>query len=839
MKRPLLWYVGAWLAGCAAASLWPSLKLPLAVTLTTAALAILIWALQFRRSHCLIVPLLAVTAFGYFSWYDGRNVSSIAQLNSDPEALSGSPIVLNGTIDSPVEIDGDRVSFTMLAREAQIGEGEPMPLREKVQASVRLLKKEEQAEAAKWERTFDIRLNGVLQRPDPSRNFGGFDYRNYLRHRHIHWLVSIKGFQHVMSEPSVERFEPKRLLLLNDRLRKTLAGRMDFVFPEDQAGLMKSLLIGWQDDLDPEQYRQFSKLGLTHILAISGMNVAIFLGLLFWLLKRMRITKESSLLIGISAMPAYVLLTGASPSVVRAGLMAIIAMAAARRGLLKDGLHLTALAAWLMLLAEPYYLFDVGFQLSFLITGALLIGVPRVSRLLPFRSDKLRGTVAITAVSQLVSFPITVYYFNGFNLVSWLANLLFVPVFTLALFPGALASLALGLMYPALGHAAGSLTGWCGRLTLQAIDRMAQAGGGLQLIWPTPSVVWIALYFAGMAALYAAVARRLSPPSGDVPPAASRPASAWPIAAAAVVWATLLYYGYTPDRWSREASVEFIDVGQGDAALIRTPSRKYILIDGGGTLTFRKPGEEWRERRDPYEVGRKVLVPLLKQRGVHKLDFVIASHEDQDHIGGLQAVAEDIPIGQFLFNGTLKPDKTVIRLFQTLLDKRVPLVAAQNEPTIRVDDGTSLYLLWPHGSPSGREQPSPLRIAEKQNNESLIYLLDMQAYRWLFPGDAETPEEGGLLHRFGNNAVASPFAVDVLKVAHHGSKTSTTQQWLDFWRPHAAVISVGARNSYGHPSPQVVQRLGYARTDLFRTDWQGAIRMRITPRGIRTETALK
>lgn len=832
MKRPLLWFVGAWLAGCAAAAAWPSLKVPLAATIAAAIAAAACWTLHVKKSNLLIVPLLAVTAWGYFGWYDNRNVSSLSDIASDLDTISGSDAVLSGTIASQVEIDGDRASFTLLARKLQLGEGETRPVNENMHVSVRLLKQTEQGEAAHWERTDEVQLSGVLQRPDPSRNFGGFDYRKYLRHKHMHWLVSVKGAEQVTATPSQSVLDPSRLLLINDRLRQSLAGRMERIFPEDQAGLMKSMLIGWQDDMDPQQYRQFSKLGLTHILAISGMNVAIFLGLLFWVLKRLRITKEASLRIGIAAMPAYILLTGASPSVVRAGLMAMIAMAAARRGLLKDGLHLAALAAWLMLILEPYYLFDIGFQLSFLITGALLIGVPRVGRLLPIRSDKLRGAAAITIVSQLVSFPITVYYFNGFSLLSWLANMVFVPLFTLVLFPGALVSLTLGIVFPAIGHAAGTLTGWLSRLTLHAIDWLAQAGG-LQLIWPTAPVAWIAGYFVFLLALYASISRKFAPPDQyyELPASGPRPSSSWPIAAAAVVFAALLWYGYTPDRWSRQAFVEFLDVGQGDAALIRTPSRKFILIDGGGTLTFRKPGDEWKERSDPYEVGRKVVVPLLKQRGVHKLDIVIASHEDQDHIGGLQAVAEDIPIGSFVFNGTLKPDMTAKRLFQTLLDKHIPLIAAQSAKTINVDDNTAVYLLWP--------QATPLRIEDKQNNESLIYLLQMQSTRWLFTGDAEKPAEEAVLRSY-EGAERSPFPmpIDVLKVGHHGSKTSTTQMWVDFWRPRSAVISVGARNSYGHPSPQVVQRLESARTSLFRTDRQGAIRMLITSQGIRTEAAI-
>jgi competence protein ComEC len=296
---------------------------------------------------------------------------------------------------------------------------------------------------------------------------------------------------------------------------------------------------------------------------------------------------------------------------------------------------------------------------------------------------------------------------------------------------------------------------------------------------------------------------------------------------------SLLYYGYTPDRWDPNGWVEFIDVGQGDAALIRTPKGKHLLVDGGGTLTFRKPGEEWKERHDPFEVGRKTVVPLLKQRGVHQLDAVILSHEDQDHSGGLQAVVEEIPIKQFLFNGTLKPDTKVKTLFQTLLDQNIPIIGVHDNQEFKADAETALRFLYPFAD---HKEASDIRIAKQQNNYSLVFLLTMKGHTWLFTGDMEKDAEADILQSRNKPDYHPP--VDVLKVAHHGSKTSTTEAWLDFWKPKVAVISVGARNVYGHPSPQVVSRLEEHKTELYRTDIQGAVRMEIGKDGISIRSKL-
>ncbi|WP_052488056.1 DNA internalization-related competence protein ComEC/Rec2 [Gordoniibacillus kamchatkensis] len=836
MRRPLLWYAVAWIVGAAAAgSAWFVLPRPASLWIALGAVmaAAAIWLCKLPRANMLVVPLLAAAAFGYGEWRDGRNVTAIVDAAAtDTGALSGIEATALGRIVSPVDVDGDRASFEFEAHELRLGDsGTPIALRERMRVNVRLLAQQEQAAARQFERTDRVEVSGILLRPEPGRNFGGFDYREYLRRHHIHWLLSVKGIAHVERSAAGSQLGTDRLLLWSDRLRAALAAKMDSIFPADQSGLMKSMLIGWQEDMDPEQYRQFSKLGLTHILAISGMNVAIFLGLLFAVLKRLRLTRESTLLVGIAAMPGYVLLTGASPSIVRAGIMSMMALYAARRGWLKDGLHLAALAAWAMLVWEPYYLYDVGFQLTFAITAALLAGVPRIARLLPIRKEALRQAAAITIVSQLVSFPITVYYFNVFSLLSWLANALFVPVFGTLLFPASLVSLLLGLVWMPLGRVSGALTGFLSRWTLWAIDRLA-AVDGFQLIWPTPSPLWIAAYFATLALLLAALTRRFAPRDYEPPPGTAAQPSVWPVAACAAALALLLVYGYTPDRFSRTATVEFLDVGQGDAALIRTPSRKYILVDGGGTLSFRKPVDDWKERRNPFEVGRSVVVPLLQQRGVHKLDMVIATHEDQDHIGGLQAVAEQIPIGRFAFNGTLKPGATAERLFRTLLDRGVSLVPARRGSVWQADAETKLTVLAPG------ENSEKLRIADKQNNESVAFTLELYGRRFLFTGDMEAPEEEDILH---SPAVSTtPTApIDVMKIAHHGSKTSTTSAWLDRWRPQLAVISVGARNSYGHPSGVVLQRLWTARIPAVRTDLSGGVRFVVAPQQFRFETKLK
>jgi competence protein ComEC len=845
MKRPIVVFVILWVIGYVIAMQVELAWLSLSVCLCLGGAAVIIYMMRIPGRLLLCAVLLVGVSAGYYQWNDQRNVSALPPLAPEEE-LAGRDAVLRGRLAGPVTVDGDRASFAVEADTIRFPSNtDAFPLHgERVQVSLRLLHREEQAQAAGWQRGDALTLQGLLRSPSPARNFGGFDYSRYLRLHRTHWLFTAKGTDQAQLEPARLRTSIVQLLRWNDGLRDTLAGRMDHIFPQRHAGFMKSMLIGLQDDLDPERFQQFSELGLTHILAISGLNVAVFLGVCIWIMRKLRLTKETYLLISICLLPAYILLTGASPSIVRAGLMAMIALYAVRRGLLKDALHLTAIVAWLMLLWNPYYLLDVGFQLSFLVTIGLIIGVPRVTALLPFSSSIINNTLAITIVSQLISFPISIYYFNQFSLLSWVANAVLVPVISLVVFPAGLIALAGGLIYAPIGQSVGWMLGWLNDVIFWSTD-VLQLFHKFRMIWPSPGVLWISTYYALLWILYGLLAQRkklLTIEGGEEPnviPMASLQSPGrkrnWgnrlhaeyqvrlALVLAVCAGVLLLSMGYNPERWNRAGLIQFMDVGQGDSILIRTPQGQYVLIDGGGTLMFRKPGEEWKNRKDPYEVGRKLLVPLLKKRGVNQLDMVILTHQDADHSGGLQAVVEQIPIKQFIFNGTFKPNEGIEKLFRTLLDRKVSLISMEQGEPVELEPGTRLQFLYPLA-----DESDAIKIKAEQNNQSLVFLMEMEGTRWLFTGDMEKSSEDELLSELQNSAkIMFADRIDFLKIAHHGSKSSTTEAWLSYWNPHNTVISVGATNSYGHPAPEVVNRVSQAGARIFRTDQMGEVQVEV------------
>ncbi|MBW4080204.1 ComEC/Rec2 family competence protein [Paenibacillus sp. S150] len=929
IKRPLLSFTVCWVIGSAAGCLFSGHRL--LIYGAGCLLLLAVCAVSGRTGWKTIVVLgasLAAAAL-YWEWNEGRNISLLpVALGQSVMELDEACVTAVGVIVSPVERDGDRVDFTVkLSRmrlggndgadsaESDIGTAEEQKQgnaqdqggmqkqaeaeKQEVSRKQEDAKKQEEAQlqgedtageliavqiklqaeseiaiAAKWRRGDQVVLAGELEQPGEARNFGGFDYRAYLLTQRIHWLLKGNGTGSVQAEPPAS-WSPSNILRWNDAARAALGAEMDRLFQEPHAGYMKGLVLGIQDDLEEGMFKQFSQLGLTHILAISGMHVAVYVGAVLFILKRIRFTRETALTITVLMVPVYVLLSGAGPSIVRAGIMSMIALLAARFGLLKDGMNILAAAALIMLVWNPYLLLSVSFQLSFLVTAGLMIYMPLAAPLLRWLPRWLGSAVSVTLVAQLVSFPLTIYYFNQFSLLSFAANLLFVPFITFLVLPLGTLALLLGRFW----NAAAGMTAHAAELlndaTFGAVEWMNGFSGSV-LIWSSPSLLWICTYYGLLYGLLYVLQRRsearlapqvmedeTKPLAELVQPQGGRKGR-WGVAGrredgryvlpsmpflmpASLRWsgpsallcaaglALLLYEGYDSEHLGGAGAISYLDVGQGDSILITTPGGAHILVDGGGTVSFGKK-EAWRIRRSPFEVGAKTLLPLLKRRGIHRLDAIILTHADQDHAGGLQAVLEGMPVSALLFNGTLAKGESYSKLMGTALAAGVRLYPVQQGMILDPDEATQLHFLWPEPLADGQ---SLLNETAEQNHESVVFRLEMNGRNFLFTGDMDKAAEELILAGARQSGAGSGAPVDVLKVAHHGSKFATGLAWLNFWNPSAAVISAGVNNLYGHPSGDVLERLDASGTTVYRTDLQGEIQMEVRPEGITVRQKLE
>ncbi|MFX3633711.1 MAG: ComEC/Rec2 family competence protein [Candidatus Pristimantibacillus sp.] len=644
---------------------------------------------------------------------------------------------------------------------------------------------------------------------------------------------------------------------------------MDKMYPSEQSGYMKGLVLGIREDLDPEQFQQFSRLGLTHILAISGLHVAVFIYVLGAVLRFLRMTRERILVTLMLAVPFYVMLSGASPSVLRAGIMAVLALLAARMDKLKDGLHILAAAAVLMLIWDPFYIGDVSFQLSFIVTAGLILGVPPVRKAMPpWRKGKaLLDLLAVTLVAQAASFPVSIYYFNQFHLLSLPANFFLVPFISFIVMPIGAIALGIGALWPLGGKLLASVSVYANDWTFLFVEKLSQVEA-LRTIWATPPLWWIVVWYMLFAVFFRLLPDRSEriamldareeleetlPLGGNDPatvplwgsPPSHRNGSriyfriAMTASCTAIVM--LLLYAYYPDRFDHIGKVHILDVGQGDAIYIRTPGGKRILIDGGGTLSFRKPGEEWKERSDPFEVGRKVIVPLLMKRGVHEIDLLVISHLDSDHIRGLKAIMDTIPVKKILWNGSIKYVDDAEDLLRQAVELHIPLYRAEAGQQWMVDSNTELTVLWPKAPQveiDEQQDEEEVSEMEDQNESSVVLHLQMYEHTFLLTGDIGKATETSInrLWPYHSSTTACCGYADVLKIAHHGSRYSTSADWLNRWKPFNAVVSVGATNTYGHPHPDVIGRLETAKSELLRTDQNGEVSYKVSREGLYVRT---
>lgn len=842
-KRALLFVVISFLLGHASVipqdiAIW---LLALA-GLVAAALAAVLRQLSSPRLAILLLSLFLIGSLERYA-VDYYNTTAVPlELVAVTEEVE---VQAAGVITSAVELDGDAVSFTFSSKQL-VADGELIQLAKKETFMVRLVltQEDELEQARSWRRGLSIDLQGIILLPPEANNEGMFNYRKYLERKGIHWLWRSKGSSSLQVIEADWHYSS--FFHYIDAFRASLSAPLDSLYNEVESGYLKGLILGIQDELDPQQFRTFSTLGLTHILAISGLHVAVFMYSMTLILKWLRCSKELIIALLLGAIPCYVALTGASPSVLRAGMMAMLGLLAARAGILKDGLHIIAAVAALLVLWKPYLLHDVSFQLSFVVTLGLIVGVPAMQRLLPrtARWKWLFNLLNVSIVAQLASFPLSIYYFNQFHLLSLPANIFLVPFISMIVMPLAAFSLLLGYASLAVAKPVSSIVHWCNELSFAIVNMLSKVNG-LYTIWASPSLLWILLWYGILFYLFYRWRRAehgehetaSTQAEGSTEPLVAfdelaviyppKHQSWWAAhgktAICLLLMSLLLVYGYAPRLFDRTATISFLDIGQGDASLIRTPTGKMLLVDGGGTVKFGTQ-EQWKQRRDPFEVGKNVLLPILMSRGVHQLDVLIISHLDSDHIGGLIEVIKSIPVKEVWWNGTYKKAGDAEQLFQLIMEKeialRTPLIGEQ----FSIDRYTTIDMLWPL-----LEQPAAIIEVEEQNESSLVFILTVYATTFLYTGDINHHTEEMLVARHNMNVEAArsrPLPeIDVMKAAHHGSRYSTEYNWLSYVQPRATVISAGRNNVYGHPHRDVLGRLSQYNSLVWRTDLQGEVQI--------------
>lgn len=741
----------------------------------------------------LILSLLAST---YYAYDDDAHRSSLIQAAKHEERLA-----FAGRIDSPVKRDGDLVRFFLMAEQAGKTERNMQGLKpkERIALQIRLTDKSQIEPIERFRQGDQTGIFLTLGMPQHARNPHAFDYANYL---------GTQGIT-VIGEGTYEEMfyhrEGHTALGMFQEWQELAAKRVELSFEDPVAqGYLKSLLFGVQEGPEPELVQLYSDLGLIHVLAISGLHVTLISMFCMQLLKWCRLQEKHAFFITSILLGGYVLLVGASPSAVRSGLMGALYLWGRLLDKRWSGLDLLGAALLAMLIASPKLLWQLGFQLSFLVTWGLFIYVPLLMSM-PFpRKEWIRSMLAVTTAAQLVSFPVIIYWFHLSSPLSWLVNLLLVPILSFVVLPLGYLVILLGLLHPAFIFLPATLVehvlAW-----LHSV--LAEAGRWhIPLTnWPHPQWWWMlgyALFLISVPIFWKAGYHRNRDKIG-----------------LCAMMLLLILLAKNPFVNADEVRITFLDVGQGDSAVVEIGNRLVYVIDSGGTPMFAK--EEWRKRRDPFEVGKDTLLPFLRSRGIERIDRLVMTHGDFDHIGGFATVLPDMKVSSVLVNGK-QPNGTEAQHLHELKKRKIPIVTGMTGQSWT--DGPQVRWTW--------LSPTLDRSVE-DNDASIVLLLEAYGKRILFTGDmGEKVEE-----RLEKEGLLPP--LDVLKVAHHGSKTGTSAQFLDVTQPKLAIISVGRNNRYGHPAGEVLQRLNARRIQTIRTDQSGAVTIAINREGLRWDVQVR
>jgi len=717
-----------------------------------------------------------------------------------------SEIGIRGYISSKPIIDGDLVKFTVKPSVFLINEAEhEAQSKEEVMVYLYLQNIEEIAVVELWKSGIGIRLFGDIERPNTARNPGQFDYQQYLEHENIHWVVKIDSIS------KIEVSNGRTSATLLDNIRESLFLKVDGLYEEPVAGFIKAIILGERNTLAVDINSDFSILGLSHLLAISGLNLSILSLMLFWLLTRLGMTREKSALLISIIIFGYMFLTGASPSVVRATMMTIILLYSFLFKSTLNGLQVLSLAFLIMTIINPLWIFDIGFQLSFIITLYIIWGLPIISERIPIKNRFLNKSISLILITQVASFPLIFYYFNQYSLLSIIANLLFVPIFSFIVLPLAIVTLILALLHLYIGNIFADLL----TIILESIFDLFHKASQLNLFHfygSFYSPIWVIIYYLVFSWLLSRDSFKNSFYSQRVKNRAFLLEKIFLLLIFFVILFTLLT--------NNGGTVSFIDVGQGDSTLIEAPEGYTVLIDSGGKFNYSK--EEWQQRRDEFEIGEDVILPFLHYKGIDTINLAVITHEDYDHMGGYFSLIDQVDIKMFVVPNSFPRTELGEELYKKMDSYNIPIYQVNSAKAINIDQNTDINFI-----------PIDLPESNNENDHTLITFLKMYDTAIAFPADLEVKGEEKVLEQY------SLEETDILKAGHHGAGTSTSNVWLDALKPKDTVISVGENNRYGHPNQAVIDRLENYQIKIWRTDMDGAIVVYVKSTGYRIDTTKK
>lgn len=679
-----------------------------------------------------------------------------------------------------------------------------------------------------------ILVTGTYSAPNTSRNYKGFDNRRYLQAKGISGTVKANNDLTVIKTKNINIVS-----LLINKLSCKFRRNLEIIFNERVSGLALGILLGDNSKIQVDIKENFAECNLSHMLAVSGAHLAyLVLGINTVLNKKIFGIRNQKIL-RITLISIFMIITNMSPSVVRAGISAIIAIISTLIYRKQDTYTTICIALLITLISNPFALFNIGLQLSYLATISIVIFYPKMTNKISPKSkiskcnlnkimltkgkisNYVFNSIMLTISANVLILPLLIYNFNEIPLNSILSNLFAGPILAGCIILGFLVLIISIVSMPLAKIFAIPLNLLFNLLiTLTSIISKMPFGNYTVV---TPYLITVVLFYV-IIFLYLKNKKKLIK--------------------ILITFTLIIFVANQLLSFfilNNALKIYFIDVGQGDSCLICSPTGKKILIDGGGSRDSEK-----------YDVGEKVLVPYLLDRRIKTLDYILMSHFDADHAQGLESVIKNLKVKTIIISKQASICSEYEKIIKLCKEKKVKVIVVKRGTKIEIDKYIFFEILHPgdrmlddgKGGLNANaivaklyykinKQNKMLSISTmlNENNSSIVNSKtnnkieiseNSEYFTMLFTGDIEKEAEKELVKIYGEKLKS-----DIIKVAHHGSKTSSTYEFIQAVNPKIALIGVGKNNTFGHPNSGVLERLENIKVKIFRTDLNGEITIEI------------
>lgn len=607
-----------------------------------------------------------------------------------------------------------------------------------------------------------IKINAQYTEAARDRNYGGFNYKTYLRTKKIYGIFNVENAE-------VIKHGNDNMII---KLRKYIKSKLREKLKKENSELAISLIVGDRSHISSEVEDNFKKANLMHMLAISGAHFSYVILIATFISNRLQ-HKRLGQLIQIIVIIFFMNLTGNTASVVRAGIMSILLIGSSICKRQNDSLNNIAISAIIQIINNPYIIFDSGFMLSYSGVLGIILFYKRISEHIHFKS------IALTVSANVFIIPIMIYNFHTISgsfiisniCASWLLGIIIILEFISLCIPIKLLYMILDLLI----------------MMLRKIAEICANIPFAQIYVPRYAIFFVIVIYILI------FCRKLK-------------CRKYVYSFLIVGVSILLIVNFT-DVYQDRMRINFIDVGQGDSCLIRYKGTN-IMIDSGGSLSKNKDGKS-------YDIGENVLNNYLLNRGITRLDYIMASHFDEDHATGVAQILGKIDVSSIILTRQLEENDIYRHILSIAKEKKIKLIYVKEGDVLKIG-GIKISIIHPENK---------LMINNPMNNNSIVCKVEYNSFSMLLTGDIEMEAEELILRKNIN------LKADVLKVAHHGSKTSTTGEFLKAINPKVALIGVGKNNNFGHPSNEVIQRLKENGTRIYRTDENGEISITVNKKG--------